>query len=125
MFLNMRATLHHQQGSYRAMDRPNLSITTDQLAALLGRADLRVSDCTTYLEPAAEGSAAPYRVVSGRQTFEAGHVPGADFLDLQAEFSDQNTQLRFMMPAVSQLEQAFGRHGLDATKTVVLYSIGT
>jgi thiosulfate/3-mercaptopyruvate sulfurtransferase len=30
-----------------------------------------------------------------------------------------------MMPAVTQLEQAFGRHGVDAAKTVVLYSIGT
>ena len=107
------------------MDKPNSLVSTDQLAAMLGRADLRVFDCTTYLEPSAEGSNEPYRVVSGRQTFEAGHIPGADFLDLQAEFSDQSTHLRFMMPAVAQLEQAFGRHGVDAMKTVVLYSIGT
>ncbi len=40
-----------------------------------------------------------------RQTFEAGHIPGADFLDLQAEFSDPATALRFMMPPMSaQLE---------------------
>jgi thiosulfate/3-mercaptopyruvate sulfurtransferase len=30
-----------------------------------------------------------------------------------------------MMPGVAQLEAAFGRHGLDASKTIVLYSIGT
>jgi thiosulfate/3-mercaptopyruvate sulfurtransferase len=30
-----------------------------------------------------------------------------------------------MMPGVVQLEAAFGRHGMDASKTVVLYSIGT
>ena len=107
------------------MNKPNSLITIEQLAALLGRADLRVFDCTTYLEPTAEGSNEPYNVVSGRQTFEAGHIPGADFLDLQAEFSDRNTHLRFMMPAVAELETAFGRHGVDATKTVVLYSIGT
>jgi thiosulfate/3-mercaptopyruvate sulfurtransferase len=108
------------------MDQNNSLITTEQLAAQLGRADfLRVFDCTTYLEPAAEGSSEPYRVVPGRQTFEAGHIPGADFLDLQAEFSDPDTHLRFMMPPVAQLEQAFGRHGVDNKSTVVLYSIGT
>jgi thiosulfate/3-mercaptopyruvate sulfurtransferase len=107
------------------MDKPNSLITTEQLAALLGRTDLRVFDCTTYLEPSVEGSSEPYRVVSGRQTFDAGHIPGADFLDLQAEFSDRNTHLRFMMPGVAELETAFGRHGVDVTKTVVLYSIGT
>jgi thiosulfate/3-mercaptopyruvate sulfurtransferase len=63
--------------------------------------------------------------VPGRQTFEAGHIPGADFLDLQGEFSDQTTPLRFMMPEVAQLEAAFGRHGIGADSRVVLYSIGT
>lgn len=108
------------------MDKPkNSLITTEQLATMLGRADLRVYDCTTYLEPSAEGSGEPYNVVSGQKTFEAGHIPGADFLDLQAEFSDRKTHLRFMMPDVAELEKAFGRHGVDAAKTVVLYSIGT
>ena len=58
------------------------------------------------------GSDAPYTAVPGRHTFEDGHIPGADFLDLQGEFSDRSTQLRFMMPAVGQLEDAFGRHGI-------------
>lgn len=100
-------------------------ITTERLAAMLRQAELRIYDCTTYLEPAPQGSTDPYLVVSGRQTFESGHIPGADFLDLQAEFSDSTTPLRFMMPQVRQLETAFGRHGLDAAKTVVLYSIGS
>jgi thiosulfate/3-mercaptopyruvate sulfurtransferase len=107
------------------MNQPASLIATEQLAGILGRADLRVYDCTTYLEPAPEGSEAPYLVVPGSKTFEAGHIPGADFLDLQGDFSDPTTRLRFMMPAVSQLEAAFGRHGIDAAKTVVLYSIGT
>jgi thiosulfate/3-mercaptopyruvate sulfurtransferase len=92
---------------------------------MLGQADLRIYDCTSYLEPAPQGSDAPYLVVPGHKTFEAGHIPGADCLDLQNEFSDNATQLRFMMPGVAQLEGAFGSHGLDASKTIVLYSIGT
>jgi len=100
-------------------------ITTAELAGMLGEGDLRLFDCTTYLEPAPEGSGVPYLAVPGNHTFEAGHIPGADFLDLQREFSDQNTELRFMMPEVAQLEAAFGRHGIGANSRVVLYSIGT
>lgn len=107
------------------MSQPGSLVSTSQLAAMLGDANLRVYDCTTYLEPTPPGSDAPYLVVPGRKTFEEGHIPGADFLDLQGEFSDTSTQLRFMMPAVAQLEAAFGRHGMDAARTIVLYSIGT
>ncbi|MDF0516160.1 sulfurtransferase [Bradyrhizobium yuanmingense] len=107
------------------MSRPTALITTEQLAAILGDPNLRLYDCTTSLEPAPEGSDVPYRAVSGDTTFAAGHIPGADFLDLQGEFSDASSQHFFMMPDVAQLEAAFGRHGLDAGKTIVLYSIGT
>jgi thiosulfate/3-mercaptopyruvate sulfurtransferase len=100
-------------------------ITTAELAGMLGQPHLRLFDCTTYLEPAPEGSGVPYLAVPGRHTFEAGHIPGADFLDLQGEFSNQSTELRFMMPDVPQLEAAFGRHGMSADSWVVLYSIGT
>jgi len=100
-------------------------ISTAGLADLLGRPDLRIFDCTTRLEYLPPGSAAPYEVVPGRDTFEAGHIPGANFLDLQGEFSDPNTKLRFMMAATAQLEAAFGRHGVGNDSFVVLYSIGT
>ena len=103
----------------------NELITTAELADILNQPDLRLFDCTTYLEPAPEGSGVPYIVVSGRQTFEAGHIPGANFMDLQGEFSDSRTELRFMMPPVAQLEAAFGRHGISANSRIVLYSIGT
>lgn len=107
------------------MPARNGLIATAELADSLGQPNLRLFDCTTYLEPAPEGSQVPYLAVPGRHTFEAGHIPGADFLDLQGEFSDQATELRFMMPATAQLEAAFGRHGISADSHVVLYSIGT
>lgn len=107
------------------MPRPDALITTDELAALLGQPDVRIYDCTTYLEPAPAGSNDPYIAVPGRRTFEEAHIPGADFLDLQGEFSDQTTRLRFMMAPPAQLEAAFGRHGLGGGARIVLYSIGS
>ena len=100
-------------------------ISTQELADLLGQSNLRVFDCTTYLDYQPEGGPLPYIVRPGTATFEEGHIPGADFLDLQGEFSDPNTELRFMMPDVAQLEAAFGRHGIGNDSRVVLYSIGT
>lgn len=107
------------------MRDPRALIDTATLAASLGDPTLRVFDCTTYLEPTPAGSSEPYIAVPGAKTFEAGHVPGADFLDLQGEFSDTGTHLHFMMPPVAQLEAAFGRHGVGPGARVVLYSIGT
>jgi thiosulfate/3-mercaptopyruvate sulfurtransferase len=100
-------------------------ISTAELAGTLSQPNLRVFDCTTTLEYLPPGSGAPYKVLPRRDSFEAGHIPGADFLDLQGEFSDNSTRLRFMMPGVTQLEAAFGRHGVGADSLVVLYSIGT
>ncbi|HUC12215.1 MAG TPA: sulfurtransferase [Stellaceae bacterium] len=107
------------------MREPNALISTDTLAGELGNGNLRVFDCTTYLQPPPPGSDEPYIAVPGRDSFESGHIPGADFLDLQGEFSDNSTRLRFMMPPVAQLEAAFGRHGIGAKTRIVLYSIGT
>ena len=107
------------------MPERNGLITTAELAAILDQPDLRLFDCTTYLEYQPAGSDIPYIAVPGRHSFEAGHIPGADFLDLQGEFSDPNTTLRFMMPDIAQLEAAFGGHGIGANSRVVLYSIGT
>ena len=107
------------------MRDPRALIDTATLAASLGDPSLRVFDCTTYLEPAPAGSDEPYIAVPGRKTFEDGHVPGADFLDLQGEFSDPDTRLHFMMPSVARLEAAFGWHGIGPGTRVVLYSIGS
>jgi len=92
----------------------NELITTAELAGILGQDDLRLFDCTTYLEPAPAGSSAPYLVVPGTTLENRAHSRRG-FLDLQGEFSDRKTELRFMMPKAAQLKAAFGRHGISAT----------
>ena len=108
------------------MRDPNAIISTEALAALLGRPDVRVYDCTTYNNPPPPGVEEPYIPVPGLAGFREAHIPGADFLDLQGEFSDRNQRHWFMMPKdVAPLEAAFARHGIGAGARVVLYSIGS
>jgi thiosulfate/3-mercaptopyruvate sulfurtransferase len=107
------------------MRDPKALISTQELATALGQANLRIYDCTTYLEPTPPGGEDPYIAVPGTRTFEEAHIPGADFLDLQGEFSDGATRLRFMMPATVGLAEAFGRHGIGEGTRVILYSIGS
>src|ERR1700694_2148302 len=95
----IRATLVTPHPARNPMRDPQALMSTEQLAAMLGRPDLRIYDCTTYLEPPPPGNDDPYVAVPGRHTFEEAHIAGADFLDLQGEFSDSTTKLRFMMPA--------------------------
>src|SRR3984893_11335974 len=121
----MRAVRRDEAACEEDMREPQALISTDSLAAALGQPNLRIYDCTSYLEPAPPGSDVPYLVVPGRRTFEETHILGADFLDLQGEVSDATTRLRFMMPPMAQLEAAFARHGLARGTRVVLYSIGT
>ena len=107
------------------MRDPKALISTADLAAAIGDPALRIYDCTTYLEYLPPGSAAPYVAVPGRKTFEEAHIPGADFLDLQGEFSIKDAPTRFMMPDTAFLAAAFGRHGIGPGARVVLYSIAS
>src|ERR1700758_1346356 len=109
-----------------SMRDPNAIISTEALAALLGQPNLHVYDCTTYNNPPPPGVDEPYIPLPGLATFREAHIPGADFLDLQGEFSDRNQRYWFMMPKdFAQLEKAFARHGIGEGVRVVLYSIGS
>jgi thiosulfate/3-mercaptopyruvate sulfurtransferase len=72
-------------------------ISTEELAQILHETDVRIFDCTTRLDYQPPGSDIPYIPVPGLDTFVDAHIPGADFLDIQREFSDQHTKLHFMM----------------------------
>ena len=60
-------------------------VTTDWLAAELGKSDLRVIDATMFL---------PKDGRDARAEFEAEHIPGTVFLDL-AEFADFPSEAKF------------------------------
>ncbi len=106
--------------------RPDAIVSTPWLAEHLSDPELRVFECTTYLHYLPEGSDAPYEVVSGRADYEAAHIPGAGFLDLQAELSDSTRprHLRFTMLPLDALAERFAARGIGDRNRVVLYARG-
>ena len=104
---------------------PQALIETGDLEASLGAPGLRIVDCTTWLKPAEPGDDAPYRVVSGRAEYDAEHIPGAVFLDIQGQISDPDTRLKFMAPSAEQFADAMGALGIGDDSRVVLYSAGS
>jgi thiosulfate/3-mercaptopyruvate sulfurtransferase len=96
-------------------------LTADWLAQNLNDPDLRIFDCTFHLVHE-EGTGRPYRQVSGRQDYESGHIPGADHLDLQEDFSVPDAPHLFTLPSPEHVATAFARAGVDDGKRVVLYS---
>ena len=101
---------------------PEFLIDTETLARRLGEADLRVFDCTTTLIPDPKTT---YQAVPARAEFETGHIPGAQFIDLQADLSDTTRRLRFMKPSADAFAAAMRRFGVSQQSDIVLYSTGS
>ncbi len=98
---------------------PEFLVDTAWLATRLDDPTIVVLDCTTHLVPQ---PAAGYSVVPGRADFERGHIPGAQYADLQADLSDPSHQFRFMLPDPARFAASMGRLGVSDATRVVLYS---
>lgn len=102
--------------------RPGLLVDVEWLAANLRRPDLRILDSTTLIafDPAREADWA-----TGDQAgFEAGHIPGAQLVDLQRDLSAPATPLLFMVPSPEEFARAIRGFGIDRTTTTIIYSRG-
>ena len=98
---------------------PEFLIETDALERRLGDPGLRILDCTTHLIPDPKIT---YQVVPGRADFEKGHIPGAQFVDLQGDLSDKSHRFRFMTPSAEAFAAAMSRFGVGEGTQIVLYS---
>ena len=101
---------------------PDAIVETDWLAANLDDPALRVFDCTTHLLYDEAPPGKPYRVKSGREDYDRGHIPGADFLDLQGELSNTDSPYSFTLPSADQFAAAMAKHGVGSSTRVILYS---
>ena len=86
-------------------------VSTEWLAAALGRPGLRVLDGSWYLPGSGRNPAAEY--------FEA-HIPGALFFDLDAT-SDRSVSLPHMLPPPAAFGEMMSALGLNDSDDIVVY----
>ncbi len=97
----------------------SLLVSTDWLHEHLDDPSLRIVDATVHLRPQKDGT---MTMESGRQDYDAGHIPGAVFADLVDALSDTSTPLRFMLPKPDQFASAMSALGIGNDHCVVIYS---
>ncbi len=88
-------------------------VTTEWLAKHLSDPDLRVVDGTWHM---------PHLKRDPRAEFEAAHVPGAVFFDIDA-IADRTTTLPHMLPTAEQFGAAVGGLGIGNGDRVVVYDV--
>ena len=98
---------------------PEFLVETDWLAQHLTDPKVVVLDCTTHLIP---NPASTYDVVPGREDYEKGHIPGAQFCDVSRDVSDTSQSLRFMRQTPDDFAAAMRRFGISNDTRVVTYS---
>jgi len=103
---------------------PDDVVSTQWLEDNLADPSLRIFDCTTYLHYET-GTGRPYKVVSGRADYDAGHIPGSAFIDLQGDLSDNDSPYRFTLLPPDALAARFGRLGIGAGTRAILYTRDT
>ncbi len=86
-------------------------VSTDWLAAELGKPDLVVCDATMYL---------PNEAKDGATEFRAAHIPGARFFDID-QIADPDTDLPHMVPTPGRFAKLLAALGVANTSRVVFY----
>ena len=89
----------------------NPLVTTEWLAAELGKTDIRVIDATLFLSGHARNA---------RSEFEAAHIPGAVFFDID-EVSDQTSALPHMLPPPEKFASRMQALGLGDGSRIIVY----
>lgn len=92
-------------------DDPKTLVSTEWLARHLKDPDLRLLDASWYLPGTARDARAEY---------EAGHIPGARFFDID-EISDQRSALPHMAPPIEKFMARLRAMGVGDGHQVVVY----
>ena len=94
-----------------AVDDPKTLVSTAWLAAHLKDPDLRVLDGSWYL---------PTMQRNARAEYEAAHIPGARFFDID-DISDHRSELPHMVPPVEKFLSRMRAMGVGDGHQVVIY----
>lgn len=95
-------------------------VETEWLAAHLDDPNLRILESTVLLQRDPNTGASA--VVSGREQWAIGHIPGSTFADIIDDLSEtDNPRWRFEAPSAEKLAEAIGRLGVGDDSQVVIY----
>jgi len=94
-------------------------VSTEWLVDHLTDPDILVFDCTTRLVP---DEKTLYRAEPARADFHAGHIPGAQFIDVQADLSDNTHRYKYMLPTPENFAAAMTRFGVRPDMHIIVYS---
>jgi thiosulfate/3-mercaptopyruvate sulfurtransferase len=86
-------------------------VSTEWLAGEMGASDLRIVDCTRHLPGTGRDPLAEY---------EAGHIPGAVFMDL-ADLVDSSAPIENTLPPAEKFASRMQSLGLGDGSRIVLY----
>jgi thiosulfate/3-mercaptopyruvate sulfurtransferase len=86
-------------------------VSTDWLAAELGKLDLVVFDATKYL---------PNEDKDGLTEFRHAHIPGARYFDID-QIADPETDLPHMVPTAGRFAKLIGALGVSNASRIVFY----
>ncbi len=92
-------------------DDPQTLVSTEWLAQHLKEPDLRIIDASWHMPDAGRNAAAEY---------EAGHLPGARFFDID-EISDHRSALPHMVPPVEKFMSRMRAMGIGDGHQIVVY----
>jgi len=98
---------------------PEYLVETDWLAEHLRH--VVILDCTVHLLP---NPGAAYTIKPGYDDFTAGHIPGAQFCDVQKDVSDTASQFNFMRQTATDFAAAMRRFGVSNDTKIVTYATG-
>lgn len=93
-------------------------VTTQWLSEHLNDPDLVILDCSVLVTQGDDGS---MQSISGRGSYDEGHIPNAAFADLINDMSDTESPFEFTVPTPEKLAAALGALGVGDDSRVVLY----
>ena len=101
---------------------PAAIVECEWLLNRLGDENIRIFDCTTYLHYTDDHPSKPYDVESGFSDYKKNSIPGAAFIDVQNDLSDQDSIYTLTLPNFQRLGKSVKQLGVGDPYHVILYA---
>jgi len=99
---------------------PKPLVSTGWLLENLKNPKVRILDSSTHLIPKPDLSL--YTVLPAFDEYKEGHIPNAQFIDIEHELSTPHPELHFMLPSAELFAETLSRLGINGETMVVIYS---